>query len=77
LEFLDSAHYKVEKAHRQYLVHLAMSSLWSFSFIETFPLLSSGYSKLWKRFVSVLLIAKKLKNHSVFSVGVTRNDFCR
>jgi len=25
----------------------------------------------------MLLIAKKLKNNSVFDVGVTGNDFCR
>jgi len=51
-----------------------VSSLKSFLFsvIETFLLVSSAYSWLWQRYVS---IAKKLKNNSMFGLGVTGNDF--
>jgi len=45
---------------------------------ESFPSLSSGYSRLWLFFFeSILLIAKKLKSNSVFGVGAIRYDFHR
>jgi len=38
---------------------------------------SSGYSRLWQRFVSIHLIAKKLQKNTTFGVGVIGNALHR
>jgi len=80
LEFLNSAHYKVENACRRSLVLSSVSSMKSFLVVaETFPLVSSGYSGLWQYFVSILLILLKKtmgeREDFEFGVGVTRSHF--